>query len=68
MRYEVEFVDVTRGPKSNKYWLPASSGYGQAYLDMPKVMTNSKPALNELSYEVSFECDKGSVEVNKFIQ
>ena len=30
---------------------------------MPKVMTSSKPALNELSYEVNFECDKGSVEV-----
>ena len=56
LRFEVEFLDVTRGPQSYKYWLVASSGYGQIYFDMPKVMINSRQLYfkNELSYEVSF--------------
>ena len=63
VRYEVEFLDMIRGPK--KYQLVASSGCAQACLNMPKVKTNSQCYFkNELSYEVSFfACGKKAIEV-----
>ena len=43
---EVEFFDVTREVHEyNKCYLVASSGHGQACLDMPKVIANNESAL-----------------------
>ena len=49
LRYEAEFLDVTRGPnkqkKSKKNQLIASSGCGQTCLNLPKLITKNGSVL-----------------------
>ena len=44
---EVEFFDMTRGPRKHLILVGCSGGCGQAYLNMPKVITNSESELTQ---------------------
>ena len=50
--YEVEYGNITRGLKCNKYYLAVSSRYSRTCLGMPKVITNSLQSLSQEEVEL----------------
>ena len=46
LRYEVEFLDMIKSPRSTKYQLAASSGCAQVSMNISK-KTNSESALSQ---------------------